>query len=60
VSIGFKDERVLTGLVGLAVVLREQVDQQLADVVRKTGLKRDFPGPFIKIVHEQYELLRQS
>jgi hypothetical protein len=51
---------VLTGLVGLAVVLREQVDQQLADVVRKTGLKCDFPGPFIKIVHEQYELLRQS
>src|ERR1700686_666007 len=48
ISVGFEQQRVLAGLIGLAVVFRQQVDQKLAGVAGETGCKRVIPRLLIE------------
>src|SRR5882762_3102950 len=57
IGIRFQHQRVLAALVGLAVVFRQQVDQQLAGVAGKPDRERNLPRLLVEMVHEQYRIV---
>ncbi len=60
ITVGLQHQRVPAARVGVAVVFRKQVDQELSRVTGKPGGECDFTRRVVEIVHEQTELLRQS
>ena len=60
VAIGLEQQRVPAALVGAAVVLGQEIDQQLAGFTRKSDGERDLARLLVQVMDNRTELLRQS
>src|ERR1700687_4034971 len=60
VAIGFEQQPVLAALIGVAVVFRQQVDQEFAAVSRQADRKRDLARLPIEILNEKHRIISQG